>query len=78
MLYRRRNTPAKKRILPSLRTAATIIKIKAETITEITETTTETTKTLAVIKHIDNLIATADLKDVTISARKRIAVYRDI
>jgi len=77
-LYRRRNTLAKKRILPSLRTAATIIKIKAETTTKTTKIATEITETLAVIKHIDNLIVTADLKDVTISARKRITVYRDI
>jgi len=70
-LYRRRNTLAKKRILLSLRIVITTIKIKAETTTEIT-------KTLAAIKYTDTLIATADLRDVTISIRKRIAAYRDI
>jgi hypothetical protein len=36
------------------------------------------TETLAVIKYVDNLIAIADLKDITISTRKRITIYRDI
>ena len=77
-MHRRRNTPAKKRILLSLQIVVTTIKIKAETITKITEIATKTTETLAVIEHIDNLIVTADLRDVTISIRKRIATYRDI
>ena len=78
MLYRRRNTPAKKRILLFLRIVATIIKIKAETTIKITEIATKVTKTLAVIKYTDTLIVIADLRDVAISIRKRIAAYRDI
>ena len=39
---------------------------------------TKTTKTSAIIKHINNQILTADLKDTAMSARKRIAIYRDI
>ena len=78
MLYGRRNTLAKKRILPSLWTAATTIKIKAETTTKTTKIATKTTETLAAIKHIDNPIVIIDLKDVAMSARKRIIVYRDI
>jgi hypothetical protein len=66
-LYRRRRTLTKG--LLSLQIAATTI--KAETITE-------TTETLVAIKHTDNLIATADLKDVAMSAKKRIADYRNI
>ena len=38
-------------MLPSLRIAATTIKIKAETTTEIA---TKTTKTSAITKYIDN------------------------
>jgi hypothetical protein len=78
LLHRKRNTLVKKCILPSLQIAATIIKIKAETITKTTKIVTKTTETLAVIKYIDNLIVIADLKDVTISTKKRIAIYRDI
>ena len=70
-MYRKRNTLVKEYILFSLRIAATTIKIKAETTTKITET-------LAVIKYTDNQILTVNLKDIAISARKRIAVYRDI
>ena len=77
-MYRRRNTPAKKCILPSLQITTTTVKIKAETTTKTTEIATETTETLAVIKYIDNLIVTTNLKDVAMSARKRITVYRDI
>ena len=36
------------------------------------------TETLAVIKYIDNQILTADLRDITISAKKRIVIYKDI
>ena len=75
MLYRKRKTPVKKYILPSLRIATTIIKIKAKTITEIA---TKMTETLTVIKYTDNQILTADLRDVAIFTKKRIAVYRDI
>ena len=78
MLYGRRNILIKKCVLFSLWIAAIIIKIKAETITKITEIATEMTETLAVIEYIDNLIAIVDLKDVAMSARKRIVVYRDI
>ena len=46
--------------------------------TEITKIITEMTKTLAVIKYIDNQILTADLRDITISAKKKIIVYKDI
>jgi hypothetical protein len=63
-LHKRRSTSTKG--LPSLQIAATTIK---------TETTT---KTLVAIKHTDNLIATADLRDVATSARKKIANYRSI
>ena len=75
MLYRKRKTLVKECILPFLRIAATIIKIKAETTTEII---TETTETLAVIKYIDNQILIVDLRDVIIFAKKRIVVYGDI
>jgi hypothetical protein len=68
-LHRRRNTLVKERILPSLRIATTTIKA---------ETTAETTETLVATEHTDNLIATADLKDVATSARKRIADYGNI
>ena len=78
MLHGRRNTPAKKHILPSLQTTATTVKIKAKTITKTTKIATKITKNLAVIKYTDNLIVTTDLKDITMSARKRIAIYRDI
>ena len=70
-MYRRKNTPAKKHILPSLQITATIIKIKAETTTKIT-------KTLAAIKYTDNQILTTNLRDITISTKKRTAVYKDI
>ena len=43
-----------------------------------TEIATEMTETLAIIEYIDTPIVTADLKDIAISVRKRIAVYRDI
>jgi len=39
---------------------------------------TKTTKTSAIIKHINNQILTADLKDTAMSARKRIAIHGDI
>jgi hypothetical protein len=68
-LHKRRNTLVKERILPSLQIAATTIKA---------ETTAETTETLVATKHTNNLIATADLRDVATSARKRIANYRNI
>jgi len=70
-LHRRRNTPVKKYILFFLWIAATTVKIKAETITETTETP-------AAIKYIDNQILTTDLKDIAMSARKRIAVHGNI
>ena len=47
----KRKTLVKKYILPFLQIAVTIIKIKAETTTEII---TEITETLAAIKYIDN------------------------
>ena len=75
MLYGKRKTLVKKYILLFLQIAATIIKIKAETTTEII---TEMTETLAVIKHINNQILTVDLRDVVMSAKKRIVVYGDI
>jgi hypothetical protein len=83
-LHGRRNTPVKERILlgriiPSLRTVDTIVtKIEAETTTEIATETTETTETLVAIGHTDNLIATADPRDVATSARKRIAGHGSI
>ena len=77
-MHRRKNTPAKKRILLSLWIITTIIKIKAETITKITEIATKTTKTLAVIKYTNNQMLTENPRDVTISARKKIAVHGDI
>ncbi len=43
-----------------------------------TEIATEMTKTLAIIEYTDTLIVTANPKDITISVRKRIAIYRDI
>ena len=36
------------------------------------------TKTLATIKYTDNLIVKTDLKDIAISAKKRIAIYKNI
>jgi hypothetical protein len=79
-LHKRRNTLVKERILPSLRIAATIIKTETtiETTGIVTETTTKTTETLVAVEHIDNLIATADLGDVAISARKKTANYGNI
>jgi hypothetical protein len=68
-LHRRRNTLVKECIPPSLQTTNIIIaKIKAKTMTKtITKTTTKIiTKT------------TIDLKDITMSIRKRIANYRNI
>ena len=70
-MHKRKNTLAKKYILPFLQITTTIIKIKAEIITE-------TTKTLAVIKYTDNQILTVDLRDIAIFARKRTAIYEDI
>jgi hypothetical protein len=78
LLYRRRNTLIKECILPSLQIAVIIIKIKTETITEITEIVTKIIKTLAVIKYMDNLIVTVDLRDVAISTKKRITIYKNI
>ena len=78
MLYRKRKTPVKEYILLFLQIAATTIKIKAKTITKRAKIVTKITKTLAVIKYIDNLIVTVDLKDVAMSTRKRITIYRDI
>ena len=75
MLYRKRKTPVKESILPSLQIDATTIKIKAETITKIA---TKITETLAVIKYTDNQILTVDLRDIAISAKKRIIIYKDI
>ena len=46
--------------------------------TKTTKVATKITKTLAVIKYIDNQILTADLRDIAMSARKRIAIYKDI
>jgi hypothetical protein len=77
LLHKRRSTPTKR--LPSLQIAATTIKTK--TTIEITRTiteTTKTTKTLVTIKHTDNLITTADLRDIATSTKKRIAGYRNI
>ena len=73
IIIQERNTPVKEYIYIYffLWIAATIIKIKAETKTKIT-------KTLAVIKHTDNLILIADLRDITISAKKRFTIYKDI
>ena len=78
MLHGKRNTPVKKCILPFLQITAITIKIKAETTTEITKIATEMTETLAIIKYIDNLIVIVDLKDVAMSIKKRIVIYRDI
>ena len=75
MLYRKRKTLVKKYILPSLRIAATTIKIKTATTTKIA---TKTTKISAVTKYIDNYILTVDLRDIAISTKKRIIIYRDI
>ena len=75
MLYRKKKTPVKKYILPFLQIATIIIKIKAETTTKIV---TKMTKTLAIIKYTDNQILTADLRDIAISIKKRIIVYKDI
>jgi hypothetical protein len=75
LLYRKGKTPVKKHILPSLRINVTTIKIKAETTTEIT---TKMTETLAIIKHIDNQILTANLRDVAMSTKKRIVIHGDI
>ena len=74
MSYRRRSTLTKG--LLSLQIAATTIKTK--TTTKTTKIATKTTKTLVAIKHTDNLIAIADLRDVATSARKRIANLRSI
>ena len=74
-MYRKRKTPIKKYILPSLWITTTIIKIKAKTITKII---TKIIKTLAVSKYIDNQILTADLRDIAMSAKKRIIIYGDI
>ena len=46
--------------------------------TKTTEIVTKITKILAVIKYIDNLIVIVDLKDIAISNKKRIIIYRDI
>ena len=46
--------------------------------TKTTKIVTETTETLAAIKYTDNLIVIADLKNITMSTRKRIAVHGDI
>ena len=77
-MHGRRNTLVKKCILFFLWTAATIIKIKAKIITETTKIATEITKTLAAIGHIDNLILTADPRDIAMSTKKKIAVHGDI
>ena len=74
-MYGKRKTLVKEYILPSLQIAATIIKIKAKTTTEIV---TKTTKTLAEIKHTDNQILIVDLRDIAIFTRKRIVIYKDI
>ena len=39
---------------------------------------TKTTEILTVIKYINNQILIADLRDITISTRKKIAIYGDI
>ena len=39
---------------------------------------TEITKTLTIIKYTDNLIAIVNLRDIAISTKKRIAIYKDI
>ena len=65
----------KEYILSSLQITTTIIKIKAETTTKII---TKTTLTLTVIEYTDNQILTVDLRDIAISTKKRIVVYRDI
>jgi hypothetical protein len=78
-LYRRKNILVKEYILFSLQIAVITIKIKTTTkTTRIITKTTKTTETLVTIKHTDNLITTADLEDVVISVRKRIADYRNI
>ena len=74
-MYGKRKTLVKKYTLPSLQITTTIIKIKAKTTTKIT---TKITKTLAIIKYTDNQILTADLRDIAISTRKKIIIYRDI
>ena len=74
-MYGKGKTPVKEYILLSLQIDVTTIKIKAETTTEII---TKTTETLAVIEYTGNKILTADLRDVTISTKKRIIGYRDI
>ena len=78
-MYKRRNTLVKKYILLFfLQIIATTIKIKTKTITKITKIITKITETLAVIKHINNQILTANLRDVAIFTKKRIIVYKDI
>jgi hypothetical protein len=39
---------------------------------------TKMTETLVIIEHTDNLIAIADPKDITISARKKTTNHRNI
>ena len=46
--------------------------------TKITKITTRTTETLAVIKYINNQILIADLRDIALSTKKKINIYRDI
>ena len=36
------------------------------------------TKTLTIIKYMDNLIITADLRNITMSTKKRIIIYKNI
>ena len=46
--------------------------------TEITEIAAEIIEILAAIKYIDNLIVIIDLKNITISAKKRATTYKNI
>ena len=43
-----------------------------------TKIATEITKTLIIIKYTDNYILTVNLRDITISIKRRIAIYKDI
>ena len=76
MLYRRRNTLIKEYILLSLQIITTIIKIKAETTTKTTKIITKIIKTLAIIKYTDNQRLTANLRDIAISAKKKLSFIK--
>ncbi len=46
--------------------------------TKTTEIATEMTETLAAIEYTDNQLLTIDPKDIVMSAKKRIAIHKDI